>query len=95
MVKLSTNTLKKYEVHYMQGQSKKVVSIHRKTMSELSAWLIASLYEGAFLEELTSLKTLEQAKRVADRRNIKSVRWNIATTLINRDRTIDALKYLP
>jgi cell division septation protein DedD len=64
-------------------------------MTELTAWLIASLYEGAFLVELTALENLDQAKEVASRRTIKKVRWNIAPKSVEKDRNFGGLDYLP
>jgi hypothetical protein len=87
--------LRRYEIHYVKGRQKKVVLIRRETMTEMTAWLIASLYEGAFLIELTALKSLDQAKEVASRRTIKKVRWNIAPKSVEKDRNFGGLDYLP
>lgn len=65
-----------YEVHYELEGIKKVLIVEKSSMCEVDAWLCAVIYVCRDSEWVGSAQTYAQAKEMAARHAITSVRWN-------------------
>jgi len=65
-----------YQVHYELEGVKQVLIVEKLSMSELDAWLCAVIYVCRDSEWVGSAQTYAQAKEMAARHSISTVRWN-------------------